>query len=366
MIDLTTTIGGIPLKNPVMPASGPLVGDAEKMLAIAALGVGGMVTKTISTIAAEVQRPCIYGERDLVMNTELWSEHSPKTWLNEILPRLRRELDLPLWISAGYSREDMAELIPQLDTYAAAFEISTHYVGKDLAVIAETVRTIRAHTAKPFFMKISPHLPDPAGFARMVRDNGGNGIVAVNSLGPTMKIDIRRRRVVLGNQAGQAWTSGPVIKPLALAVVHLIKQATPDLAVIGVGGIKSAEDVIEFLLAGADGVQMLSSAMIYGKERYRQVVDDLPQALQKYGFSSVAQVIATGLQQEEPTYIPNFPKVVAAKCNGCRLCEKICPYFAISYQGGVRVDSAKCFGCGLCEACCPTRAISGVYQPAAG
>ena len=361
-MELTTRICGIELSNPVMPASGPIVGDYEKMICIAEMGVGAMVTKTISRQAAVVPRPCIYGERDMLMNTELWSELSSEEWLINILPRLKRDLRIPLIISVGYSREDMQALIPKLDPYADAFEISTHYVGKDLSVIAETISAIRANTKKPFFMKISPHITDPAGFARVVRDNGGNGIVAINSLGPTMTIDITKRSVRLGNSSGQAWSSGPVIKPLALAIVNLIKEAVPELTVIGTGGVKTADDVIEFLLAGADAVQMLSSALLYGKDYYQRLVTDLPGALEKYGFSSVKQVIDTPLQKKEQQFLPNRPRVDTEKCNGCRLCEKICPYFAISYHEQVIINPDKCFGCGLCESRCPTRAISGVYH----
>ncbi len=359
---LTTSIAGIELRNPIMPASGPVVGDYGKIMAIARMGVGGMVTKTISTRAAAVPRPCILGGRDLALNTELWSEYAPDQWIGEFLPALRQDLTVPLIVSVGYTREDMAQLIPRLDPFADAFEVSTHYVGKDLAAIAATVGEIRRHTAKPVLMKISPHLPDPAGFAAMVRDNGGNGIVAINSLGPAMRIDLRRRSVALGNQAGQAWMSGPAIKPLALAAVNIIKEAAPDLTVIGVGGIRSVEDVLEFLLAGADAVQMLSAALLYSKDLYQKLVDDLPAALDRYGFSSVSEVIATRLAKEDPKFDPVYPAVDDTKCNGCGLCERVCPYLAMTVAGKARVDRDRCFGCGLCESRCPSMAISGVYN----
>ena len=128
-------------------------------------------------------------------------------------------------------------------------------------------------------MKISPHIPDPAEFARIIKENGANGIVAINSLGPTMKIDIESRSILYGNESGFVWTSGPVIKNLALATVYTIKKAEPSLTVIGVGGIQSADDIIEFLLAGASAVQMLSAALIKGKQLYEKIIKDLPEAV---------------------------------------------------------------------------------------
>ena len=324
-MDLSTNIAGIKLKNPLMPASGPLVGDYEKMMILEGFGLGCMVTKTISTIAADVPRPCIYGEKDMIMNAELWSEYPPEYWLNEALPKLKRELKVPLIVSVGYTKEDMERLIPLLDPYADAFEISTHYVGKYLSVIGETVKTIRSHTTKPIFMKISPHIPDPVAFAKTVRDNGASGIVAINSLGPTMKIDIKNRKVLVGNDKGEVWTSGPVIKPLALAIVNKIKSAIPDLTVIGVGGISSAEDVVEFLLAGSNAVQMLSSAMLKGKDLYEKIIKDLPQVLEKYNFSSVEEVIKTELSKGSIKFTPDNPVIDHEKCTKCGLCTKICP-----------------------------------------
>lgn len=359
-MDLSTKIAGIKLSNPLLPASGPLVGDYEKMMTLAGFGLGGMVTKTISVEGANVPRPCIIANKDSIMNAELWSEYPLEDWLNDILPKLKKDLDIPLIVSVGYTKEDMEQLIPVLDPYADGFEVSTHYVGKDLTIIGETVKTIRKNTKKPVFMKVSPHIPDPVAFAKVVRENGASGVAAVNSLGPSMKIDIANRRVLVGNDQGEVWTSGPAIKPVALAIVNKIKSAMPDFTVVGVGGIATAEDVVEFLLAGADAVQMLSAAMLQGKDLYEKIVKDLPKALEKYNFSSVEEVVNTTLQKGQVKFEPDNPKVDEDKCVKCGLCEKVCPYFAIKVEEKVNVNTDKCFGCGLCESKCPTKAIYGV------
>lgn len=358
-MNLTTSISGIEIKNPLMPASGPLVGDYEKMLILQSFGLGAMVTKTISVNAAAVPRPCIYGDNNKIMNAELWSEFSSEKWLEDILPPLKRDLGIPLIISAGYTKDDMEYLIPRLDSYADAFEISTHYVGKDLSVIGQTIATIRKYTNKPIFMKMSPHMPDPIGFVNTVIENGANGVVAVNSLGPSMIIDPMKRKVVVGNDKGQVWTSGPSIKPVALAIINMIREAFPNITIIGVGGISSADDIVEFLLAGADGVQMLSSAMIKGKDLYEKIIKDLPKTLQKYNFQSVEEVKKARLSKEikfEPTY----PLINENKCTACKLCERVCPYFSMKVDKVAQVNKESCFGCGLCESRCPVQAITGV------
>ena len=223
--------------------------------------------------------------------------------------------------------------------------------------MGEVVRTIRSLTTKPFYMKISPHIPDPAHFARVIKENGANGVVAINSLGPSMVIDVEHRQMACSNDKGFVWMSGPVIKPLALATVYTIKQAEPSLTVIGVGGCSSAKDVIEFLLAGASAVGMLSAPMLKGKELYAKIIADLPKELEKYGFKSVQEVIDTPLKNMV-SYEHEMPSVNPDKCSHCRLCERNCPYFAIEMVEGVpSFNKNKCFRCGLCASRCPVKAI---------
>ncbi len=353
---LKTTINGIQLNNPLMPASGPIVGDAEKLAFIQDSGCGAVVTKTISKALPEIPKPCIYGDKTFAMNSELWSEIPYQTWIKEILPAHQKIKDRPLIVSVGYTKEDMAFLIPLLDPFADAFEISTHYVGTDLSVIENTVKTIRENTDKPIYMKISPHIPNPEAFAKTIKDAGANGIVAINSLGPAMRIDIATRKIVYGNDQGFVWMSGPAIKPVALATVYKIKQAEPDLTIIGVGGITTADDVIEFLLAGASAVQMLTGALIKGKDLYQKILTELPKSLDKYGFESVQSVIDTHLDKSV-VYEANTPTLIKEKCIECMICKQVCPYFAIDFTTHITFNDDKCFQCGLCVSKCPKQAI---------
>ena len=359
-MDLTTKFDGLVLKNPLMPAAGPLVGDAEKLLWLKEQGLGGLVAKTISTKDAHIPHPCIIGEgNSAIFNCELWTEYPKEKWINEFLPELKaKKGDTPLILSVGYTKEDMEELIPLLDEFADAFEVSCHYVGTDHEKMGEVVRTIRSLTKKPFYMKISPHIPDPAHFAKVIKENGANGVVAINSLGPSMVIDVANRSMACSNDKGFVWMSGPVVKPLALATVYTIKQAEPSLTVIGVGGCASAKDVIEFLLAGASAVGMLSAPMLRGKELYAKIIADLPAELEKYGFKSVQEVIDTQLTNKV-TYEHAMPQVDESKCIGCRLCERNCPYFAISMNENKKpvFNANKCFRCGLCASKCASKAI---------
>jgi len=357
-MNLSTSFMGMEFKNPLMPASGPLVGDDVKINYLNQMGLGAMVTKTISTKEALVPRPCIIAGDNNILNAELWSEHSLESWTNIYLPNIKKDIDCPLIVSVGYTKEDMKVLIPALDPYADAFEVSTHYVGKNLSVIEETIKVIRSLTNKPVFMKLSPHMPDPIEFCKMVLSSGGNGVVAINSVGPTMTIDLKNRTILMGNNKGEAWMSGPAIKPIALALIAKIKRELPECEIIGVGGISSAKDVLEFLLAGASAVQMLSAAMIKGVDLYKKIIDDLPSTLEYYGFNSIQEVIDTPLEIPKVKYIPTYPSIDNKNCVLCQKCIKSCPYFALSkINNEITVNKDYCFGCTLCKSICPKNAI---------
>ena len=192
-------------------------------------------------------------------------------------------------------------------------------------------------------------------------DCKGAGIVAINSLGPSMKIDLKTRSVPIGNKDGQVWMSGPAIKPVALAFVNNIKRHIPECEIIGVGGVETAEDVLEFLLAGANAVEMLSAALLKGHELYGKIIRDLPKALEKYHFSSIEEVVNTKLEIPKCRYEKTVPVFDEKKCVSCGICEKVCPFLAISKSTeGMQVDEEKCMGCSLCATRCPRGAIRNV------
>ncbi|HPX21792.1 MAG TPA: 4Fe-4S binding protein [Mesotoga sp.] len=357
-VDLSARLGKLSLSNPVMPASGPLTGDDKKMLSIAAFGVGAMVTKTISTVAAKVPRPCIIATNNHVVNTELWSEFSYERWLEEFIPAFREKSDLPLIVSLGYSPIDLEKLVPLFCKDADAFELSTHYVADDPSLMEELISAVKRNSDRPVFLKLDPSVADPAAMVRAIEKAGGDGVVAINSLGPVYPYDAALKRSPMGSGDGDGWVSGPAIKMLALSMVRRIREVT-DLPVIGVGGIASAGDVVDFLSAGADAVQLLSGALIKGKDIYARIISSLPKALESRGFNSVVEAVSSVRQPAQSFEVRN-PVIDHDRCTRCGLCVSVCPYFALSLDERVEIDGEACFGCGLCQSRCPVGAIGGV------
>ncbi|GAA0115419.1 4Fe-4S binding protein [Clostridium senegalense] len=357
-MDLSTTIGELKLKNPLMPASGPLVSDDNKINILASFGLGAMVTKTIGIKGAMVPKPCIYGGNNKVLNLNLWSEYPHEKWTENFLPNIKSFLKEPLIISIGYNKEDIIVLISKLDKYADGFEISLDH-NIDLKKVGDIVKLARKSTTKPIFIKINNYIRNLLEFVKIIKINGANGIVAVHSLGPAMVIDLNERAVKFGNEKGESYVSGPIVKPFALATINLIRENFKDFTIIGSGGVSSAEDVIEFLLCGADAVQMSSSAMIHGREIYKEILKELPTTLEKYGFSSIEEVKNTRLKKGVK-FASSYPMVNNNKCISCKICEKVCPCFAITINKYPIFNKSLCFSCGLCESRCPQKAITGV------
>jgi dihydroorotate dehydrogenase (fumarate) len=342
--------------NPLLPASGPIVGELETLEYFNESLTGGIVTKTISVGGALVKKPCIIATKHCVHNTELWSEYPLDKWSVDILPGLAKNLKKPLIVSVGYTAEDLEIVVPQVEEYADFFEVSTHY-GKDK--LESLVTSICQLTDKPVFIKLSPHIEDYLDFVEIAVNCGASGIVAINSLGPGVVVDLAKRAVKLGIDGGKSWVSGPSIKPVALNRVANIRKRFPNLSIIACGGVESAEDVLEFILAGADLVQMLSSALMKGRELFDKIVKDLPGAMQKYDIKSIEDLRNTDLLLE-PQGRGGYPIVDNDKCTRCGLCTRLCPQMALTLEDEIMLDKEKCINCGLCQSKCPVEAIKGV------
>ena len=113
-MDISTNAAGLKLSSPLLPGSGPLTGDAERILYLARQGLGAIVTKTIAPEAAEVGRPCIAGNRTMIFNSEAWSEHPASQWIGEYLPEVRNQCDKPIVARVGSDAEDLTRRVPQL------------------------------------------------------------------------------------------------------------------------------------------------------------------------------------------------------------------------------------------------------------
>lgn len=354
-VDPAVEICGIRFPNPILTAAGPPVRDGAAILACAAGGAGGLVTKTISRIAAQPTTPNMAEISHGFLNAELWSELPPERWIEREYA-IAREAGLPVVVSLGYTAEDIAELAPRVRPFADALELSTHYIGEDAGPMIAAVRAAKAAVDVPVFVKLSPLGREMRLAAEQAQAAGADAIVAINSFGPCLAIDIETALPQMGGVDGYGWLSGPALKPLAVRCVHDVAFAV-DIPVIGCGGVSRGTDAIEMLMAGAVAVQVCTAAILRGPGVYGRIAAETSAWLARHGYASPAEVTGLALRRVA-TRLDAPPLLDLRLCNGCGLCELSCGHDAIHVVDGLAVmDEERCGRCGLCVSRCRPGAL---------
>lgn len=400
MADLRISVAGLDFKNPVLPASGPVVGTGERLASIAKSGVGGLVTHTISLLPAP-RPPSPVKIRGGMLHLPTWSQYPMERWVSEFLPQARAAADIagiPLVVSVGFNAEEVDQVIPKVAPFADGLELSSQFlrpgggamsdaatvirevtsrhgnpIAKDPAPLRDAVQAAKGAFSGPVFVKLTSMGPEVADVAKAAEAAGADGIVTIHSFGPVMTIDIERAKPSFASDDGHAWIGGTAVRALALRNVFDIAR-TVGIPVIGAGGVASAADAVEFLMSGASAVQASTEAMRRGPKFYRSLAKKLDKWLDAHSYVGVGEITGLGVRNwrrlEPHTYtVP--PIYNPDECIGCTLCELSCHYHAIWMEKEKAVfDPDLCFGCGLCTVRCPTDALTmppmlaseGVYQ----
>ena len=389
LVDLSVEVAGIKFRNPVWTAAGPVSWCGEILRKAAENGAGGLVCKTISVKPADVPRPNmalvdrgwspVYFNLAMdgrvirvstsyvrlirgMLNAELWSELPAERWLEKEYS-IAKATGLPVIASIGYTAEELRELGPKVQEAGVdAIEFSLHYLGIDYRPMIEIAKALRESVDIPIFAKVSPHIVNLQEFAAELERVGVNGIVAINSLGPCLSIDIETGKPLLGGKSGYGWLSGPAIKPLGVRCVADIARAV-KIPVIGVGGIASGRDAMEYIMAGASAVQICTQGIIEGPKVYGRVASELKMLMEERGYESIEDFkgIALKYLPKEPIKMERSPVIDEDSCRACGLCAESCMYGAISPVGdpprAYRIDENLCERCGLCMTVCPVKAV---------
>lgn len=358
MADLSVHIAGLHLDHPVIPAAGPPGWNGAAMRACAEGGAAALVSKTISVQPAIVPTPNMAQIPGGMLNTELWSELPVEQFIEREFP-LAREAGVPLIVSLGYTAGEIAALAPRVRPFADVLELSTHYIGDDPAPMVEAIRAAKEAVDVPVFVKLSP-FRDMRTAARAAAEAGADGIVAINSFGPCLGVDVETGRLLMGSRDGYGWLSGPALKPLALRCVFDVARAV-DLPIIGVGGVSRGVDAIEFLMVGASAVGVCTAAILKGPQVFGRIAREMGEWLDAHGYTSVEEVRGLAIRrwrerEFRTAHVP--PSLNMETCTGCGLCEAGCVYGAIHVvdKKAVLVPE-RCYGCGLCVTRCPVRAL---------
>lgn len=300
---LAVSLGRLRLANPVMTASG-CFGWGESYARFFDLNrLGALVGKAIT----RQPRPGNPGTRICetpagMLNAIGLQNTGVDDFRERILPRLR-ELSCPIVANvSGTSVADYAFLARELSIEGVAaieINVSCPNVGRggvefcvEPGAVAEVVAAVRRETEHFVICKLSPNVTDVAAIARAAEGAGADAVSLINTL-VGMAIDVRRRRPVLGNRTGGL--SGPAVKPIALRMVYDVARAV-SIPVIGIGGIATAEDAIQFLMAGAAAVQV-GTANFVNPTACPQIIDGLVAYCLAEGLSSITEIIGAALPE---------------------------------------------------------------------
>ncbi len=298
--DLTTHIGGIALRNPVMTASGTFGYGREYSLLVDLNRLGGIIVKGLSLSPAKGNPPPRIAETPCGMLNAIGLENVGfDTFVEKKLPFLKT-LATPTWVNIyGKTVEEYAALAERIESVEGIAGIELNIscpnvktggiaFGVDERMAREVVRAVRVKTTRPLMVKLSPNVTDITRIAGAAIDGGADALSLINTI-TGMAIDIRKRRSRIANMTGGL--SGPAIKPIALRMVWQVAQMS-SVPVVGIGGISTAEDALEFIIAGASAVQVGTANFVDPAVTLR-IVDGIERYMTDHGISRLSELIGS-------------------------------------------------------------------------
>jgi dihydroorotate dehydrogenase (NAD+) catalytic subunit len=263
--DLSVSFAGVQLKNPVIAASGTFGYGVEFEDIVSLQKLGGFVVKGLSREPMPGNPPPRLFETAAGMLNSIGLQNiGARAFVQEKLPLLNKEKNIAVIANVfGYTREDYEEVIRILNEGEgiAAYELNVScpntkrggmVIGSDPVLLEEVVAAAKSAARRPLIVKLSPNVTSIPRMARAAENAGADALSLVNTF-VAMAIDVETRRPRISNVTGGL--SGPAIKPIAVRMVYEAARAV-DIPVIGIGGISTAADVVEFMLAGAAAVQV--------------------------------------------------------------------------------------------------------------
>lgn len=299
MADLKVNLSGIELDNPIIPASGTF-GFGQEFKDLYDLNILGSISFKGTTRDERLGNPlpriaeCPSG----MLNSVGLQNPGYKHVIAEEMPALAEIYHKPVVANiSGFSVDEYVELAAAFDKVdnVGILEINVSCPNVDNGgmaygvspkTAAQVTREVKAVTTKPVYIKLSPNVTDIVAIAKACEEAGADGLSLINTL-LGMRIDIRQRKPVLANKVGGF--SGPAIFPVALRMVYQVAQAC-DIPIIGMGGVSSAEDVIEMMMAGATAVQV-GAANLINPWACKEIIEELPTKMEELGIEKLTDII---------------------------------------------------------------------------
>ena len=297
---------GLRLRNPVLTASGTFGQGTEYAELFDVARLGAIVNKGTTVKMRPGNPQYRIAETPSGILNSIGLENPGAAAVAKKYGRAWAALGVPVIVNvAGYSVEDYVTVVREMEGTpgVVAYELNVScpnveggmLFGCDPGLAAEVTRAVKAETGKPVIVKLTPNAPDVVGVARACEDAGADGLTAINTvLG--MRIDTKKRRPVLGT--GSGGLSGPAIRPIAVHITYQVANAV-SIPVIGAGGVTSAEDALEFLMAGASAVQVGTATFADPLAPIR-MVEGLAAYVKANGLGSIREIIGAAQTKRVP------------------------------------------------------------------
>ena len=299
MVDTKVKLSGITLDNPIIPASGTF-GFGAEFAELYDINILGSLSFKGTTVEERFGNPtpriaeCEGG----MINAVGLQNPGLKAVCEHELPQLARLYKKPVIANiSGFSIEEYVECAKAMDKQenVGIIEVNiscpnVHGGGMSFGVspeaAAQVTKSVKAVTGKPVYIKLSPNVTDIVSIAVACEEAGADGLSLINTL-LAMRIDLKTRKPVIANKMGGF--SGKAIFPVAVRMVYQVYEAV-EIPIIGMGGVSSAEDAIEMMLAGASAVQV-GAANLKNPYACKEIIESLPRVMEKYKISSLSEII---------------------------------------------------------------------------
>lgn len=299
MVNTKVNLSGIELDNPIIPASGTF-GFGYEFAEIYDINILGSLSFKGTTKEARFGNPLpriAECENGMINSVGLQNPGIDKV-ISEELPKLKQCFNKPIIANiSGFSIDEYVDCCKKIDKdeQVAIIEINiscpnVHNGGMSFGTLAESAyevtKAVKAVTTKPVYIKLSPNVTDIVAIAKACEEAGADGLSLINTL-MGMRIDLKTKKPVIANKMGGF--SGGAIFPVALRMVYQVYEAV-KIPIIGIGGITTAEDVIEMMLAGSTAVQ-IGSANLLNPFACKDIIEDLPRVMEKYNIKNLKDII---------------------------------------------------------------------------
>ncbi len=299
MVNTKVNLCGIEIDNPIIPASGTFGFGYEfaELYDINCLGTFSFKGTTKDPRFGN-PTPRIAECPEGMLNAVGLQNPGVEAVISEEIPKLREVFHKPVMANvSGFSKEEYVYTCEKIDAVDSVGWIEVNIscpnvhgggmsFGTSAEAAGEITKAVRAVTKKPLIIKLSPNVTDIVSIAKACEAEGADAVSLINTL-MGMRIDLRRKKPIIANKTGGY--SGPAIKPVAIRMVYQVYDAV-KIPIVGMGGVSTAEDVLEMMLAGATAVEV-GAANLVNPFASRDIIADLPRVMEKYGVKNLTDII---------------------------------------------------------------------------